>query len=602
MKALPLLLLTLSLLPAPAQARSKLANELAAIGSLRAISSSQSLFREADKDQNGVLDYAGNLAALGKAKLVDPILGAGEKSGYRFKVTRGAKAPEFTWMATAEPVKPGGSGDRYFAVNHKGATYHSLKPIPHTPECTITGVLADKALPGWEAVYEGLAGILKRAADQGLLKGTWARSAFAGQGAGPTKLVVAIGSDSGLEIGRLRDTLTLNEFRFGPLGNLTSLKVSEGSVGAKPKRLLRGRWERGQFLLKPLEGPPISLEISEEVIPVEYALYVLPALSEAWGSAEVSFPVLVVQGTKTASPKGLLKLSRTAKVAPRPGATETERSVQLSHPVLGTAWVWVSTAKDTRGQVLAVQGFDKQVLTRTTAKKARELVLASLTPKDRTRLAQASRVALAKAHLNAFKAGLSMYKSDMGRYPRHAKRPSDASAAEADAAMADDSPCLYAAMRNKPTLQAGGGQNSPYLMDWKPEAIGLVERAYLRVGAFASADKGVRPLSADEQAQLDALEFQQKHAPKGKGKGSLLVFLDPWGSPYHYREWSSVRMSTKDALMDARRKREVVVEGKKRIVLDGPMNPESFDVWSNGPNGVNEYGARDSDDVVSWRR
>ena len=35
-------------------------------------------------------------------------------------------------------------------------------------------------------------------------------------------------------------------------------------------------------------------------------------------------------------------------------------------------------------------------------------------------------------------------------------------------------------------------------------------------------------------------------------------------------------------------------------VDDLPHNPESFDIWSNGPNQVNEWGFPESDDVTSW--
>ena len=28
--------------------------------------------------------------------------------------------------------------------------------------------------------------------------------------------------------------------------------------------------------------------------------------------------------------------------------------------------------------------------------------------------------------------------------------------------------------------------------------------------------------------------------------------------------------------------------------------PDRYDIWSNGPNGVNEYGFTGSDDVTSW--
>ena len=35
-------------------------------------------------------------------------------------------------------------------------------------------------------------------------------------------------------------------------------------------------------------------------------------------------------------------------------------------------------------------------------------------------------------------------------------------------------------------------------------------------------------------------------------------------------------------------------------VPDRPHDLYGYDIWSNGPNGINEYGAPESDDVRSW--
>jgi hypothetical protein len=101
-------------------------NESAAIGALKTISVAQTLFREGDKDGNGVLDYAGSLEALGKTQLIDKVLARGEKQGYRFVVCHGSKAPEFIWMAVASPKD--GKG-RHFAVNQAGVIYQRSTPF-----------------------------------------------------------------------------------------------------------------------------------------------------------------------------------------------------------------------------------------------------------------------------------------------------------------------------------------------------------------------------------------------------------------------------------------------------------------------------------------
>ena len=47
----------------------------------------------------------------------------------------------------------------------------------------------------------------------------------------------------------------------------------------------------------------------------------------------------------------------------------------------------------------------------------------------------------------------------------------------------DDAPALAAALLNHPTLQMGGGPNSPYL-PWRPENMGLIDKAALSPGAW----------------------------------------------------------------------------------------------------------------------
>lgn len=117
-------------------------NEAAAIGGLKAISSAQTLFREGDKDGNNRLDYAEDLAALGKCHLIDRVLASGKKQGYSFEVCRGEGGNgAFVWMAVADPIKPSETGNRYFATNHTGVIfYRTDKPFTlDTKECKVTG-------------------------------------------------------------------------------------------------------------------------------------------------------------------------------------------------------------------------------------------------------------------------------------------------------------------------------------------------------------------------------------------------------------------------------------------------------------------------------
>jgi type II secretory pathway pseudopilin PulG len=114
----------------------KAGNEIAAVGALRTIATAQAVFREGDKDQNGKLDYAGSLKALGDAQLVDGVLASGTKQGYLFKVRTG-KDPLFDWSANADPAVPKTTGDRWFFIDQSGVIRSSTTgPADETSEPT----------------------------------------------------------------------------------------------------------------------------------------------------------------------------------------------------------------------------------------------------------------------------------------------------------------------------------------------------------------------------------------------------------------------------------------------------------------------------------
>ena len=114
-----------------------LGNEAAAIGALKTINTAQTLFREGDKEQDGVFDYA-TLAELSAAQLVDGVLGSGTKQGYKFATEPGKKAPEFLWAATASPLEPGKTGSRWFFTNQAGVIYYSTQgPFTIKDDCAV---------------------------------------------------------------------------------------------------------------------------------------------------------------------------------------------------------------------------------------------------------------------------------------------------------------------------------------------------------------------------------------------------------------------------------------------------------------------------------
>ena len=98
----------------------KTGNETAAIGALRTISSVQAQFREGDRDNDNILDYATALSELSTAGLVDNVLGGGVKSGYSF----GLSGSTFDWLATATPVSTS-TGTRNFMICTDGVVRFS---------------------------------------------------------------------------------------------------------------------------------------------------------------------------------------------------------------------------------------------------------------------------------------------------------------------------------------------------------------------------------------------------------------------------------------------------------------------------------------------
>ena len=113
------------------RARRRADQERAALVAIKSIANAQTLYREGDKDGNGVPDYAPDLASLVRCGLLEPELAEEEHRGYRFAVRhhagQGADAArdQFLWSATAEPVYPGDSGQRYYGTNMTGLVFFS---------------------------------------------------------------------------------------------------------------------------------------------------------------------------------------------------------------------------------------------------------------------------------------------------------------------------------------------------------------------------------------------------------------------------------------------------------------------------------------------
>jgi type IV pilus assembly protein PilA len=149
----------------PGLLRAKIsANEASAIGALRAIVSAETSFATSCAPGG----YAVTLEDLAKPPRdaatgfisADLSTNGVVKAGYRIAVTRdaapgvrdvtaaagtcngSANAPASSFFASAEPVTPGGTGIRYFAVDARGILVSSPEPIPNplVPSATLAPV------------------------------------------------------------------------------------------------------------------------------------------------------------------------------------------------------------------------------------------------------------------------------------------------------------------------------------------------------------------------------------------------------------------------------------------------------------------------------
>lgn len=123
----------------PTLTRHRPGTESSAIGALKTIAKAQTLYREADMDGNGTLEYAPALSCLvntgpGRNQdLIDEVLASGTKSGYVFRLHRTPDA-RFLWRASGVRI-PGTTGDRYFGANMAGLIFFSTQgPVRFNPD------------------------------------------------------------------------------------------------------------------------------------------------------------------------------------------------------------------------------------------------------------------------------------------------------------------------------------------------------------------------------------------------------------------------------------------------------------------------------------
>jgi prepilin-type N-terminal cleavage/methylation domain-containing protein len=203
------------------------------------------------------------------------------------------------------------------------------------------------------------------------------------------------------------------------------------------------------------------------------------------------------------------------------------------------------------------------------------------------------KIAVARGQIASLKGALQQYHSDTGHYPR---RPG---AASGPALFQNDIAFAYAALMNNRTLKVGGGPNAPYLardrqMVAHAKATDIDNLGFMSVNPYGDSAVWLYPLPAEETDAINDASFQMAHLP---GSADELVFVDPWGNPYIYREWESVSTQVKDGLT-VTRTFQLSQGAPIETIVDRPHDPSNFDIISCGPDGALSYGGYD--DICSW--
>lgn len=204
-----------------------------------------------------------------------------------------------------------------------------------------------------------------------------------------------------------------------------------------------------------------------------------------------------------------------------------------------------------------------------------------------------SRIALAQTQIANLKGALNMYMTETGTYPRRGLPGAG------NALFTNDVACLYAALMNNTTL--GGGPSSPYASrsrDWTAHASAADVDNFSWMSVNPTDQFGGPWLAAFPSEESDLLNDPAFQAANRPGTATELVFVDPWGNPYIYREWASVPASSKNGLAMLRTF-QLTATGAIQKILDRPHDISAFDIISCGPNGILEYGG--GDDICSWQ-
>lgn len=157
--------------------------------------------------------------------------------------------------------------------------------------------------------------------------------------------------------------------------------------------------------------------------------------------------------------------------------------------------------------------------------------------------------ATCKAGINSIALANAAYHTVTGIYPGANRGPKD------------DPEALFRALYTANPKHGGSREN--HLEDWDLVNLGLW------TGAYQSDVNAIYKVPTDRQMNFDS-------------SFTSMVFLDPWGRPFHYVEWKSHPRS-----------RRQLSGGSLRAQGDKP-----FMIWSDGPDMINDWGKKD--DITSW--
>ncbi len=172
-------------------------------------------------------------------------------------------------------------------------------------------------------------------------------------------------------------------------------------------------------------------------------------------------------------------------------------------------------------------------------------ILAALVGTVYSKARKTAKIAEAATGIDNLKTALGTYHTAAGQYPGAGGEPRDDPAEVFRA--------LYLGRKR-------------HLEDWPREKIGLWPGQYKN-----------NPSDIYDTPNWDQIDVNAPNPPP-------MVFLDPWGRPYHYVEWSS-KPTAKNSLPG----------GQFRRKGGQPMA-----IWSDGPDKKNDWGADESDDITSW--